>query len=132
MSTPLPLGDTPSEKSSKSWIRWSVLAVVAAAVLLGVVIAWQQSQKSRIHAAVDEACREAVTEWAKYPGGVQFPYELEFDNAGDSSDIWTSEGVVDFPNGWGTPVRQDFSCIITVDGTEVGSPFAIVTSRDED
>ncbi|MDO5669112.1 MAG: hypothetical protein Q4G50_03830 [Corynebacterium sp.] len=130
MSTPLNLPEpqpAPSRRGRTLVISLAVLAAVA----LAAAIAWQQWQQSQVLAAVDEACRESVTEWAKYPGGVSFPHELEYERVNDSS-VWRSEGVVDFPNGWGTPVRQDFSCHVSMDGTDVVIPVAVVTSQDED
>jgi len=133
VSTPLPLPEPQPQAatSRKPFVPLISLAVVAA-VVPTAAIAWNEFRTNRILAAVDEACRESVTEWAKYPGGVQFPDELEFEQDDNNGDVWRSTGVVDFPNGWGTPVRQDFSCRISMDGTEVVSPFALVTSRDDD
>lgn len=96
------------------------------------MVAWQQHRQNKILSAVDESCREAVTEYAKYTGGVSFPHDLEFTQSDRSRDLWMSDGAVDFPNGWGTPVRQGFSCLIGVEGTEVTVPLALVESRDED
>lgn len=131
MTTELPLENTPPQKSGKKWI-WTLLLAVIVVVAVGGMVTWQQVRQGKILAAVDEACREAVTDWAKYPGGVSFPRELEFNRVEGDRDTWKSEGVVDFPNGWGTPVRQDFTCSVLLDGTEVLFPIASVTSRNED
>lgn len=117
---------TPSIRPPRVWM-WAAIPFVVVAVLAGCLFLWTQSQQRALMAEVEESCRDAVTDWAKYPGGVSFPDEIEFTRRESEDEVWEAEGVVDFPNGWGTPIRQDYSCVIRVKDGEVWSPFAYVS-----
>ena len=59
-----------------------------------------------------EDCKEQVTEQAKYPGGVKFvTVEMTQGEEVEATDLRRMvHGWVDFPNGFGTPVRHSFFC----------------------
>lgn len=75
------------------------------------------SEAQDTEAALDK-CREDVTRRAKYPGGVSFPEDIDIqaaDSITESPRTYHAFGHVDFPNGFGTPVREFYSCNIVVD-----------------
>ncbi|GAB3692304.1 hypothetical protein [Corynebacterium nasicanis] len=129
MSAPLPR-PRPT-LASKGWI-WALAVLLFAAICLGAMVAWAQHREGRIVAAATEACQESITEYAKYPGGVSFPHDMEFTPGKTDREILTSEGTVDFPNGWGTPVRHDYTCLAIVKGPDDVIPLAVVEARDRD
>lgn len=127
--TPLPSSwpqpASPQQKTRKPlWKRWWVwvltvlVSATAAFLALIVVPAWRTA--GQIDAGVD-ICKEKVTDWAKYPGGVEFAeVNIPEKISGIREEyIVEVEGKVDFPNGFGTPVRQEFSCTITADMNSV-------------
>lgn len=128
-SLPLALSQSsPSLHSAKPhkplWKRWWVyvltvlVAATAAFLALIVLPAWRAAE--HIDAGVD-ICKEKVTDWAKYPGGAEFAeVNIPEKISGIHKEyIVEVEGKVDFPNGFGAPVRQEFSCTITANVNSV-------------
>lgn len=62
-----------------------------------------------------EACEEKVLDWAKYPGGASFVEPIEVTTDQDRMEagrLFKAHGEVDFPNGFGTPVRGSYKCSV--------------------
>lgn len=113
-----PAAGKPKKPLYKRWWFWvaiflAILALFAAAIW-GIL---KVSEKEDDRAALEE-CREKVIEHAKYPGGVSFPEEIDIWSTDSITEVprtYRAYGEVDFPNGWGTPVRQYYACTIVVD-----------------
>ncbi|MFW9146101.1 hypothetical protein ACOJAK_12430 [Corynebacterium striatum] len=118
-----PAAPPPQKKPLwKKWWFW-LIAVVAVIALFAVGI--YAILKSAAHAdrqAALDACEQGIIDRAKYPGGVSFPEEIDIWTTASLTDInrtYRAYGDVDFPNGYGTPVREYYACTITVDSGEV-------------
>lgn len=113
-----PAAGKPKKPLYKRWWFWVVILIVILALFAAAI--WgilKVSEKEDDRAALEE-CREKVIEHAKYPGGVSFPEEIDIWSTDSITEIprtYRAYGEVDFPNGWGTPVRQYYACTIVVD-----------------
>lgn len=113
-----PAPGKPKKPLYKRWWFWVVILIVILALFAAAI--WgilKVSEKEDDRAALEE-CREKVIEHAKYPGGVSFPEEIDIWSTDSITEIprtYRAYGEVDFPNGWGTPVRQYYACTIVVD-----------------
>ncbi|WP_411708092.1 hypothetical protein ACLI1L_000769 [Corynebacterium sp. LaCa117] len=117
-----PAAGKPKKPLYKRWRFWVAifLAILAlfAATIWGIL---KVSEKEDDRAALEE-CREKVIEHAKYPGGVSFPEEIDIWSTDSITEIprtYRAYGEVDFPNGYGTPVRQYYACTIVVDTGDI-------------
>lgn len=112
----------PAQQKARKplWKRWwvwviAVLLIAVAAFMAFVVVpAWEIADN--IDKGVD-MCKEQVTDRAKYPGGVEFVKinVPEASNGFGQEYVMPVTGEVDFPNGFGTPVRKNFFCLVTAD-----------------
>ncbi|MGV0411537.1 hypothetical protein [Corynebacterium marquesiae] len=113
-----PVQKKPKKPLYKRWWFWVAIFLVILALFAATI--WgilKVSEKEDDRAALEE-CREKVIEHAKYPGGVSFPEEIDIWSTDSITEIprtYRAYGEVDFPNGWGTPVRQYYACTIVVD-----------------
>lgn len=108
----------------KTWTKFAIAgtAIVGIAVTAHIVSSEYLNQLSEETAI--QKCEQLVTADAKYPGGVQF---LEPDKVWASypeqeftiQRVYHIDGEVDFPNGFGTPVRHSYTCEITVEDDKV-------------
>lgn len=115
-----PATPTPGKAKKPFYKRWwgwvaifLVILVFFAAAIWGIL---KDSEKKDYRASLEE-CREKVIDHAKYPGGVSFPEEIDIwstDSIILPSRTYRAYGEVDFPNGFGTPVRQYYACTIVV------------------
>lgn len=101
----------------KRWWFWvAIFLAILALFAATIVVILKVSEKEDDRAALEE-CREKVIEHAKYPGGVSFPEEIDIWSTDSITEIprtYRAYGGVDFPNGYGTPVRQYYACTIVV------------------
>lgn len=117
-----PVQEKAKKPLYKRWWFWVtiLLAILAlfAATIWGILKA---SEKEDDRVALEE-CREKVIDHAKYPGGVSFPEEIDIwstDSIINLSRTYRAYGEVDFPNGFGTPVRQLYACTIVVNTGDI-------------
>ena len=119
--SPYPSSSAPGKPKKplyKRWWFWVVILIVVLALFAAAI--WgilKISEKEDDRAALEE-CREKVIAHAKYPGGVSFPEEIDIWSTDSITEIprtYRAYGEVDFPNGYGTPVRQYYACTIVVD-----------------
>jgi len=117
-----PAAGKPKKPLYKRWWFWVatflVILALFAAAIWGIL---KVSEKEDDRAALEE-CREKVIEHAKYPGGVSFPEEIDIwsnDSIVNLSRTYRAYGEVDFPNGYGTPVRQYYACTIVVNTGDI-------------
>ena len=95
--------------------RWWFITISVILALFLAFAAWVAIEIKHIRdveAQMKEDCKEQVTERAKYPGGVKFvTVEMTQGEEVESTDLRRMvHGWVDFPNGFGTPVRHSFFC----------------------
>ncbi|WP_168164029.1 hypothetical protein [Corynebacterium sp. HMSC072A02] len=115
--------------------RWQFCAAIITAAVFFACISfygWLKFNEKKDYEAAIEHCEKYVTFHAKYPGGVSFPEEIELGTSAsitDSTRVYVGFGAVDFPNGWGTPVRHYYSCNITVKNGEIEDESVEVLSR---
>lgn len=130
-----PYGQPPQNPRKPLWKRWwfwllTVLLVIVLAFCTIVALLVYVDVQLRDEAA--DQCREKVLEHAKYPGGVVFQDEPEVDDYlittnNRDNEIWTMGGDVDFPNGFGTPVRMKYVCFSEISDFEVINTEVLVT-----
>jgi hypothetical protein len=116
-ATPLPSAHV-EKPLVKRWWFWLLLVGSALVALIFFDLAILKISETEDTKAALDACREQVTSRAKYPGGVSFPEDIDIqssDSITDSPRRYYAFGHVDFPNGFGTPVREFYSCNIVVD-----------------
>lgn len=117
-----PAPGKPKKPLYKRWWFWVTIFLVVLALFAAAI--WgilKVSEKEDDRAALEE-CREKVIEHAKYPGGVSFPEEIDIWSTDSITEIprtYRAYGEVDFPNGYGTPVRQYYACTIMVDTGDI-------------
>lgn len=107
---PTPVERKPLYKKPAGMVILAVLAMLMALIVWDITanrydagdVAWN-------------SCERRVTNHAKYPGGVEFGDHSEREDDG----VYKFSGRVDFPNGFGTPVRHSFSCEIDPAGSPV-------------
>ncbi|CAQ04528.1 hypothetical protein I6H52_08920 [Corynebacterium urealyticum] len=92
-----------------------LLALLALAVATALSLYYVKTKSDDLDLErAKAACIEDVEKRAKYPGGVTFPDDgpkpATANDWLDSPRTYTAEGVVDFPNGFGTPVRMEYAC----------------------
>ena len=116
----VPYGASPSTKKPlwKKWWFWLITVLVILLIaFVGVFgFAFYVIEKEENNAV--SACQDYVVGKAKYPGGVEFPEsdgEISTETNELGNTLYTIKGEVDFPNGWGTPVRHSYHCAIQVD-----------------
>gem|GEM_PF-1984002 len=116
---PAPVPTTkPKKPLFRRWRFWLLLVGVTFVVFVIFIFAVLKVSEAQDTEAALDKCREQVTNRAKYPGGVSFPEEIDIqspDSITDSPRTYHAFGQVDFPNGFGTPVREFYSCTIVVD-----------------
>ncbi|MDK6807698.1 hypothetical protein QP365_08960 [Corynebacterium aurimucosum] len=124
-----PTPGKPKKPLYKRWWFWVstflVILVLFAAAIWGILKA---SEKEDDRAALEE-CREKIIDHAKYPGGVSFPEEIDIwsnDSIINISRTYRAYGEVDFPNGYGTPVRQYYACTIVVNTGDIEDSTVVV------
>ncbi|MBD0853065.1 hypothetical protein CU043_02310 [Corynebacterium striatum] len=106
----------------KKWWFWVVTVLAVIALFAVGIYAILKSAAYADQQTALEACEQGVIDRAKYPGGVSFPEEIDIWTTASLTDInrtYRAYGDVDFPNGYGTPVRESYSCAITVNSGEV-------------
>lgn len=121
----------PQKKPIYKRVWFIIMAVVAglAVTALAAFSMWLDHQLETVEAGMIDACHEEVRQQAKYPGGVEF-VETEVMKGEDVDDLdlrRAVHGFVDFPNGFGTPVRHGYICAVdfndsdnpTVDATVI-------------
>ena len=117
--TSVPLPSANVKKSLlKRWWFWLLLIGAALVVFAAFIFSMLKISEAQDTEAALDKCREDVTSRAKYPGGVSFPEDIDIqssDSITDSPRRYYAFGHVDFPNGFGTPVREFYSCTIVVD-----------------
>ncbi|MCG7239606.1 DUF1129 domain-containing protein [Corynebacterium minutissimum] len=118
-----PAAPTPQKKPLwKKWWFWLVTVLAIFALFsVGIYAILKYADHADQQAALD-ACEQGVIDQAKYPGGVSFPEEIDIWTDASLIDIdrtYRAFGDVDFPNGYGTPVRENYGCTITVNSGEV-------------
>lgn len=129
------------------WRRWQFWAAIPL-VLLALAFGFErysihqvQQQVASEKQLVDERCREEVSSYAKYPGGVIFqdpifPAQMLDEGSEEfylgrarpeGSYVYRQTGEVDFPNAFGTPLRYGYSCVyaVTEDLTVAGENVAL-------
>lgn len=102
----------------KKWWVWVGAVVLAIGLGIGGAALFVSSTEAQV---AEEKCRDAVSAKAKYPSGVEFIEfsEMEKIPTENNNSRFSNFGEVDFPNGFGTPVRHTFICDITVFGADV-------------
>lgn len=120
---------TPPPRKKPLYKRaWFIVIAALAALAALAVIAlaafsmWLDHQLEVVEEGMIEACHEEVQNKAKYPGGVEF-VETEVTKGEEVDDLdfrRVVHGFVDFPNGFGTPVRHGYIC--GVDFTHSDNP----------
>ncbi len=140
MSTPANSPTDIRPKKRPLWKRWWIWAIAVIVALVAAFAVWVAIDVVRINtldAAAIEECTEAVGEQAKYPGGVTFVDEpsvsqdkIVTNNRGN--EVITMGGRVDFPNGFGTPVRGSYMCMSEVSDNQVIQTRAIVSGFGDD
>lgn len=106
----------------KRWWFWVVMFLVILAFFAAAIWGILKVSEKEDDRAVLEECREKVIDHAKYPGGVNFPEEINIwstDSIINLSRTYRAYGEVDFPNGYGTPVRQYYACTIVVNTGDI-------------
>lgn len=119
---PPPAGK-PRKPWWKKWWVWLLIFVCAVIVIIGGLVAlnrWSIAELEEMHSeTATQQCEEDVSDKAKYPGGVQFvdPIEVSTEDGVDA-DVLTygASGDVDYPNGFGTPVRHLYTCTVLIEG----------------
>ena len=113
----------PKKPLWKRWWFWLLAVLLTLVLLLGALSALGLHLESEQRDEAAEQCREKVLNRAKYPGGVVFQDEPEVqsdkttDANGDA--VWKMAGYVDFPNGFGTPVRMWYTCTTELSNFEI-------------
>ena len=108
--------EQPSPAPKKPFYkRWWFITIAVILALLAAFAAWIAIEVNRVYKVQDqmiEDCKAKVEEQAKYPGGVEFvTVEIERGEEVHATDLRRAiHGWVDFPNGFGTPVRHSFIC----------------------
>lgn len=107
----------PGKKPIYTRVWFIIVAAIAGLAMLAVVAFtsfsfWLYDQLEVTEAGMIDACHEEVQKQAKYPGGVEFvETNVEKGEAVDDLDLRrVVHGFVDFPNGFGTPVRYGYIC----------------------
>lgn len=112
--------------------RWWFIVPVAILIVVALFIAamlWiADKQESRARDVALAQCKQKISHYSKYPGGISYPNEPVFNsfpgtqenNVGaQPGDYYVSiDGEVDLVNGFNTPVRHYFDCkaIVSNDG----------------
>lgn len=135
-----PEQDKPRKPWWKRWWAWVLIVLVTItllALLLVVLDKWSIAKLSEMNQeAATRQCEEDVTNKAKYPGGVQFvdPIKVSTEDSVDA-DVLTygASGDVDFPNGFGTPVRHLYTCTVLIEGDtgDVRYSFAMAFPKEK-
>lgn len=107
--------DAPPSSAPAPWYqkRWFIglAAVVVAAIIIAAIVALTTGGRERAAVA---ACHEDTLDRAKYPGAAEIvTTHIEKDDEVDNQ--FHVSGTADFPNGWGTPVRQTYLCAANVE-----------------
>lgn len=115
---------------------WFIITAIAASLVILISGAWiavfqSMAATADRHQEAVAACEDGAIEFAKYPGAAKVvSVETEETRPGyNGATYLTITGEVDFPNGWGTPVRHTFECplvIIDADGT-IDEPYVDVS-----
>lgn len=117
----------PAGKPRKPWWKkWWVWLIIATAVIAVLILSlfildkWSSAKLAQMNSDVaTRQCEEDITNKAKYPGGVEFvdPVEVSTNDSVDAEVLtYGASGKVDFPNGFGTPVRQVYTCTVLIEG----------------
>lgn len=111
--------------------RWWFITIAIILLLILAGAAWllihSKREADAINAAVED-CTQSVIDHAKYPGGAEIVnYDVELLEKANANRGVIVSGEADFPNGFGTPVRMEFSCpsiiVFGSGGHDVGSVF---------
>lgn len=124
MSTAYPLPQQPQPKPWwKKWWAWLLICGIILALLIGglfLLDKWSRAELERMNTEIAvKQCEDDVTDKAKYPGGVEFVEPIDITTKDDvDAEVLTygANGEVDFPNGFGTPVRKSYTCIVLIEG----------------
>lgn len=117
----------PPERPKKPWYKrwwvWVIIVIVTIVLAIALLFVYMDSTEKSI---AKQECVERVTAKAKYPGGVDF-VQIDDPTYSDfrQGAVYNMFGEVDFPNGFGTPVRHSFTC-------EIEMSFSDVLSTDVD
>lgn len=120
---PPPPDVQPRKPWWKKWWAWVLIILAAIALLALLLVALDKWSIAKLEEMNGETaarqCEEDVTDKAKYPGGVEFVDPIDI-STGDSVDAdvltYGASGDVDFPNGFGTPVRHLYTCTVLIEG----------------
>lgn len=131
LETPAPLPSANVEKPLlKRWWFWLLFIGAALVVFVAFIFSMLKISEAQDTEAALDKCREDVTRRAKYPGGVSFPEDIDIQSADsitESPRTYHAFGHVDFPNGFGTPIRELYSCNIVVDLGDIQDSTVRVT-----
>lgn len=117
----------PLYKRPMFWLIFVLTLILVFSVSIWAILKIAYSQDADLAA---KTCQERVLDWAKHPGGASFPEPIEMKTDQGITDIeltFTAEGEVDFPNGFGTPVRSEYTCEVVIDSGAVANSWAWVS-----
>mgnify|MGYP001416511886 CR=1 FL=1 len=89
-----------------------IIVIAAIIVIASALFMFSVRQKTRKADEAIESCQQHALSQAKYPGGA----EIVSTEVGEITTLPNGnmnvpvEGEVDFPNGFGTPVRHTYWC----------------------
>ena len=127
---------TPEKKPIYKRAWFIIVAAIAGLAVLAVIALaafsmWLDHQLEMVEAGMIDACHEEVQKQAKYPGGVEF-VETNVEKGGDVDELdlrRAVHGFVDFPNGFGTPVRHGYICGVDFNDSDNPTVHAIVIKQ---
>ena len=127
---------TPEKKPICKRVWFIIGAAIAGLAMLAVIALaafsmWLDHQLEVAEAGMIDACHEEVQKKAKYPGGVEFvETKVTKGEAVDELDLRRLvHGFVDFPNGFGTPVRHGYICGVNFNDSDNPTVDAIVIKQ---
>ena len=126
----------PEKKPIYRRVWFIIVAAIAGLAMLAVIAlaafsTWLDRQLEAVESGMIDACHEEVQKKAKYPGGVEFvETNVEKGEAVDDLDLRRAvHGFVDFPNGFGTPVRHGYICGVDFNDSDNPTVDAIVIKQ---
>ena len=126
----------PKKKPIYKRVWFIIVAAIAGLAVLAVIALaafsmWLDHQLEMVEAGMIDACHEEVQKQAKYPGGVEFVETEVVKGEGiDDLDLRRAvHGFVDFPNGFGTPVRHGYICGVDFNDSDNPTVHAIVIKQ---
>ena len=126
---------TTGQSSKGKTLKIVLLTLLALAVVAAIGLYYIKTKSDDLDLErAKTACIEDVEKRAKYPGGVTFPdngpHPTTTNDWLENPRTYTAEGNVDFPNGFGTPVRMEYSCTADINSNgDVASSHAVVRKQ---